>query len=80
MNQHFFFNPLEKIQQWQYEILITIVAVQNVTKQYPASFFCVIILAVMSIALYLTDKGAYTTPYKINKNVYIKPHLLKNNM
>ena len=79
MNQHFFsfFNPVKTTQQWQYEKLITIVAVQNVTKQYSASFFCVIILAVMSIALYLTDKGQ---PYKINKNVYIEPHLLKNNM
>ena len=31
-----------------------------------------IILAVISVALYLTDKGEHTALYKINENVYIK--------
>ncbi len=31
-----------------------------------------IILAVISVALYLTDKGEHTTLYKINETVYIK--------
>ena len=31
-----------------------------------------IMLAVISIALYLTDKGEHTALYKINKNIHIK--------
>ena len=31
-----------------------------------------IIITVISIAAYLTDKGEHTALYKINKNVYIE--------
>ena len=31
-----------------------------------------IIIAVIYIALYLTNKGEHTTLYKINNNIYIK--------
>lgn len=31
-----------------------------------------IIIAVISVALYLTNKGEHAVLYKINKNVYIK--------
>ena len=32
-----------------------------------------IILAVFSVASYLIDKGEYTTLYKTDKNIHIKP-------
>ena len=36
-------------------------------------FALMIIIAVISIASYLSDKGERTPLYKINKKVYIKP-------
>ena len=32
------------------------------------------IIEVISVVLYLTDKGEHTALYKINRNVGIKPH------
>ena len=37
-----------------------------------------IIIAVISIALYLTDRGELTALYKINNNVYIKTSKIIN--